>query len=67
MPYAMCPSCDEDIYLPRAPRLGTFVACPNCGVRLEVVDENPVELDWPMDEDEEEDGDEFLEDDEEDE
>ncbi len=64
MPYAMCPSCDDDIYLPRSPRLGEIVACPNCGARLEVVDVNPLELDWPLDDEDEEEEDEFLDDEE---
>lgn len=56
MPYAVCPECEEDIYLRIAPSLGDLVTCPSCETRLEVVGVNPLELDWPWeDEDEEED------------
>lgn len=61
MPYAICPECDEDIYLRIAPSLGDLITCPSCETRLEVVGVNPLELDWPWeeDEDEEEEDDEF--------
>jgi alpha-aminoadipate carrier protein LysW len=42
-----CPSCDQDITLGGEIRLGKQVMCPNCGVELEVIDTDPVELDWP--------------------
>lgn len=52
MPYAVCPDCDEDIRVRGQARLGDLVVCSNCGMRLEVVELDPVELDYELDEDE---------------
>ena len=62
MPYALCPGCDEEIYVPVA-RVGAKVTCRACKDELEVVGVNPVELDWAYDEDEEWDDDENEDDD----
>ena len=43
---ALCPDCDEDILLQGIIRIGRRVACPNCGADLEIVEADPVELDW---------------------
>lgn len=66
MPYATCPGCDEKIYLRTTPKIGDIVYCPTCETELEVVGLNPIELDWPW-EDEEEDDEWYDEEDEEDE
>jgi alpha-aminoadipate carrier protein LysW len=55
MPYAACPGCDQNIFLRRNPKLGDIVYCDNCEADLEVVNINPIELDWPWEEDETED------------
>jgi lysine biosynthesis protein LysW len=47
MPYAICPQCGEEIYMPETPDIGDIVRCRTCGVRLEVVGLHPIELDWP--------------------
>ncbi len=52
MPYATCPQCDEEIYMPETPDIGDIVRCRTCGVRLEVVGLHPIELDWPWEGDE---------------
>jgi len=52
MPYAVCPGCDEEIYVPVA-RLGTKVVCRSCNAELEVVESGPIELDWAYDDDDE--------------
>jgi lysine biosynthesis protein LysW len=59
MPYAACPGCDQNIFLRRTPKMGDMVYCDNCEADLEVVGLNPIELDWPWEEDE----DEFVDDD----
>lgn len=41
-----CPSCDEDIRLKGEIRLGKQVMCPNCGADLEIINTNPIDLDW---------------------
>ena len=60
MPHAICPQCDEQIRFEETPDIGDIVRCPTCDTRLEVVDLNPIELDWPwegeeIDDDEDED------------
>lgn len=46
MSMALCPECDETIRLPGSPALGRRFACLNCGVELELINLEPVELDW---------------------
>jgi lysine biosynthesis protein LysW len=66
MPVTSCPECDEDIRLGKA-RLGQIVTCQHCGVRLEVVEAEPLEVDWAEDEEDDlDDGDDLdIEDEEE--
>lgn len=65
-PVARCIECDEMIQFEEQPRLGMLVICDSCGAELEVVRKSPLELDWPYNEDdeEEEDVDDFDYDDE---
>ena len=42
---AFCPECDYRFKLGGRPRIGQRRVCPNCGVRLEIVNLSPVELD----------------------
>ena len=51
MAEAICPSCGEDIQLTGKVQLGQEVVCPHCETELEVIDLDPVELDWIDDED----------------
>ncbi len=46
MAIAICPSCGEDIKLSGRPTLGQRVRCPHCDADLEVIDLEPLELDW---------------------
>jgi len=55
---ALCPDCDEDILLQGTIRIGRRVACPNCGADLEIVETEPVELDWYYEEEYEDEEDE---------
>jgi alpha-aminoadipate carrier protein LysW len=41
-----CPECDDDIRLKGEIQWGNQVVCPHCGTDLEVINTNPVELDW---------------------
>ncbi|MBN1876649.1 MAG: hypothetical protein JXA33_20655 [Anaerolineae bacterium] len=75
---AICPSCGEWVKLPDHPKIGQKVTCLQCEADLEVIEVDPVELDWAymegkLDEenwdddedwDEEEDGDEEEDEDE---
>jgi len=51
MALAVCPSCGETMKLSDKPRLGEKVTCPACQEMLEVVELNPVELDWAFEDD----------------
>lgn len=46
---AYCPDCDATLRL-KSVRLGQQITCRECGTMLEVVELNPVELDWAFDE-----------------
>lgn len=54
MPFAVCPSCDEEILVRGTPTLGQRLTCPECHARLEVVYRSPLELDFAEDEDDDE-------------
>jgi lysine biosynthesis protein LysW len=50
MPETYCPSCDAEIRVSR-PRLGATVTCSECGESLEIISVDPFEVDFPLDED----------------
>jgi alpha-aminoadipate carrier protein LysW len=65
---ATCPECDFEIDIDEYDAdKGDTLECDNCGVRLEVVSLNPIELDVVVDEDEDEDDEDEDEDEEEEE
>lgn len=45
MPTAICPECDEEVYVDAESEQGDVVTCDECGTDLEVVGLDPVELD----------------------
>ena len=45
---ALCPDCGEGIAMNRAALAQRFT-CPHCGVDLELISEDPLELDWAYD------------------
>lgn len=45
MPTAICPECDEEVYVDADSEQGDLVSCDECGSDLEVVGLDPVELD----------------------
>jgi lysine biosynthesis protein LysW len=47
---ATCPDCGETIRLATPIRVGQEVLCPHCDAELEVIETDPVELDWVYDE-----------------
>lgn len=51
---AECPSCDYKMTLGGRLRIGQRVTCPACRAELQVIWLDPVELDFPYDDDEEE-------------
>lgn len=46
---AFCPECDSRLRL-RTVRLGQRITCRECDTALEVVELNPIELDWAFEE-----------------
>lgn len=51
MQSAECPQCGSDVPVGSQPRIGKLVECKSCSAELEVVWLDPLELDWPMMED----------------
>lgn len=49
-----CPQCGKEIIVGSQPRIGKLVECKGCGSELEVVWLDPLELDWPMLDDDDE-------------
>jgi len=45
MPTAVCPECDEEVYVDADSEQGDVVSCDECGADLEVVGLDPIELD----------------------
>jgi lysine biosynthesis protein LysW len=45
MVVASCPDCGQIVEL-NEPEEGQFLSCPNCRARLEVLNLEPLELDW---------------------
>lgn len=45
-----CPECDAVIQVEQ-PREGALIDCPLCGERLEIISADPLEVDFPLDDD----------------
>ncbi len=68
MTFAACASCGAKVNVGKNPELGQRFTCPSCDDAMEVVWLDPIELDWPIDDDDyEEYDDEDFEDEDEDE
>jgi lysine biosynthesis protein LysW len=61
MAVAICPSCEGQVSLLDPVEMGQRVRCLHCSEELEVIDTDPIELDWAYDD---EDWDDDLDDDE---
>lgn len=46
MATAFCLYCDQPVSLGSRPMEGQVITCSNCGVQLEVLSLDPLELDW---------------------
>ena len=44
-----CPNCGSNVPLPEEKNIGDYVFCPECNTELEIINLNPIELDWPLD------------------
>ena len=49
MVMVVCPDCEATFTLKEKPEIGKRVTCPECHEVFEVVEVDPVELDWPDD------------------
>ncbi len=47
MATVLCPDCTRKIVIGPRPKKGQLVACPHCEVDLEIVNLNPLRIDWP--------------------
>lgn len=56
MQSAECPQCGGQILVGFQPRIGKLVLCAGCSEEFEVVWLDPLELDWPMIDDDFDDG-----------
>jgi lysine biosynthesis protein LysW len=63
MEIAQCLSCNNEITFNRKPKMGMLVSCSECGAEHEVVWLDPLELDWPYSDWEDDNDDEFFDDD----
>ena len=45
-----CVECGEDFALSSAIQIGQEIACPECGTWMEVLEVDPVQVDWVYDE-----------------
>jgi alpha-aminoadipate carrier protein LysW len=52
MPRGTCPECDADVQVDEDTDKGDVVECDDCGVQLEVVGLDPIELDLAVEEEE---------------
>ena len=48
MQKAECPQCEKDVAVGSHPTIGKVVRCDGCGAELEIVWLDPIELDWPL-------------------
>lgn len=53
MPLAICPECEAEIHIEDDLDKGEVINCEECGIKLEVVGLDPIELDLLQDEEEE--------------
>jgi len=51
VPTGTCPECDADVHVDTDADKGDVVSCDDCGIQLEVVGLDPVELDIMEEED----------------
>ena len=46
-----CLACDEDIFIGPKPKIGKYVICNSCDAEFQIIDLEPVLIDWPIDDD----------------
>lgn len=45
MPTAICPECDEDVFVESDSEQGDIIRCDECSAKLEIVGLDPIEMD----------------------
>lgn len=48
---AVCPSCGAQVSVKGTPKIGMSVTCTACNTELDIVWLDPLELDWPIEDD----------------
>lgn len=54
MSVATCPECGTPVEVSATPKLGDELTCHNCAARLQISSLTPLELDWAVDDPEDE-------------
>lgn len=54
MSVATCPECGTPVEIGVSPKLGDPLTCHNCAARLQISSLTPLELDWALDDPEDE-------------
>lgn len=49
MPVGFCLDCDHQIEVGRGSKVGQHVKCPYCEAKLEIINTDPLKLDWAYD------------------
>jgi lysine biosynthesis protein LysW len=49
MKTTFCLDCEKEVELGSNPTIGSRVICPRCGVVMEIINVEPLELDWVFD------------------
>ena len=42
-----CLVCNDDVYVGQNPKVGSYVTCNGCDAEFQIVDLEPVLIDWP--------------------
>ncbi len=50
IPQGRCPSCGRSVYVGSKPNIADIIICTRCFAELQIVDFNPIILEWASDE-----------------
>jgi hypothetical protein len=42
-----CLACKDDVYVGQNPKIGNYVFCHSCDAEFQIIDLEPVMIDWP--------------------
>ena len=48
---ADCLACGDDVYVGQNPKIGSYVICNSCDSEFQIIDLEPVLIDWPDEDD----------------